>query len=122
MLNLSQNIEKNVKNIIPGIAMVLVGRQAKYHGRTGASGYDRVVVKIEETFAVVRRCPAIAAIMGRLIVSAIGLYQNITVDKCLVVFGSIAYLDTVLAIDQVKIAIAALYPVITGDKPGRAVL
>jgi len=60
--------------------------------------------------------------MYGLIVSAVLLNQNISVDKGFVIIRIVANKEAVFTVDQIKISIAAFDPVIADDGSGRAVL
>ena len=80
-----------------------------------------VVVKIQHSFPVICGRSTVAAVMRRLIIPAIGLYQYVAVNKGLAVLGSVSYLHAVFAVNKVKIAVAALDPVVTDDQAGGAI-
>src|SRR5690606_26690504 len=71
--------------------------------------------------AVRRLVAAVAAVMRDLIVSAVLFYQDVSIDKSFVIFGSVSYDRTVLGIDEIEVAVAAFDPVVSGDKPRRTV-
>src|SRR5262249_12694748 len=114
---------RGVDDVVPAVAPLGVRREPQQRRAVGPQRDDRVVVEIERALSVVGRRAAVAAVVADLPVAGrVRLDEDVAVDVGRAGAGGGADARAVLAVDEVELAVAALYPVVADDEARRAVL
>ena len=116
-------VVSGVNEIVTAVRRFIIRREPQQCRPANARRDDGVVMKVEFALAINGFIAAVAAVVDDLpVAGTVGFDQDVAVNERAAISRVLLERDTVLGIDEVELAVAALDPIVADHRAGRPIL